>query len=90
MVTYTRSYLGPLAAQLSSRFHAANPLLKAEGQHPGGDSVVPGLGIGVGIIAVIIVVICLVPICIIAILTLMGPTIGNVFSGIVTDLEATP
>ncbi len=40
----------------------------------------------VGVIAVV----CLIPIMTIAILTLLGPQIGNVFSRITAGLEATP
>ncbi len=45
-----------------------------------------GFPVWVIVLIVVGVVICLLPVCIIAILTLMGPAIGNVFSGIVRDI----
>lgn len=36
-----------------------------------------------------VVVLCLIPVCIFLILILLGPSIGNVFSGIVEELETT-
>lgn len=38
------------------------------------------------LIAAVVLLLCVLPICIITILTLLGPAIGNVFSNIITDL----
>jgi len=42
------------------------------------------------IVAGVVIMIVIVPVVIIAVLTLLGPQIGDVFSGIVTGLESTP
>jgi hypothetical protein len=40
------------------------------------------------IVLVILGLCCLIPVCVIALLTLLGPQIGDVFSDIVDELEA--
>lgn len=42
------------------------------------------------VLIVIAVVLCLAPLCVWLILLLLGPQIGEVFSEIITDLEAAP
>lgn len=45
-----------------------------------------GFPVWVIVLIVIGVVVCLLPICIIALLTLLGPSIGNVFSNIIDSI----
>ncbi len=43
----------------------------------------------IGVLVAVFVLCCIIPICVMAMLTLMGPSVGNVFSNVVTTLEAT-
>ncbi len=59
-------------------------LAKAEGGPARGDG---GISTAVIIaIVVVVAVVCLIPVCVLAILTLLGPVIGNTFEGIVNEL----
>ncbi|MDM8530837.1 hypothetical protein QUF63_06670 [Anaerolineales bacterium HSG25] len=49
-----------------------------------------GLGLAGAGLVVLFILLITVPICAIAILLLMGPTIGNVFSNVIEELEQTP
>ncbi len=44
----------------------------------------------VGVLVAVVVLCCVIPFCVMGILTLMAPEIGNVFSDVVTGLEMTP
>lgn len=44
----------------------------------------------VGVVVILVLVCLAVPVCAIAGLTLMGPSVGNVFSNIVTAIAVTP
>lgn len=44
----------------------------------------------IGVLVGVLVLCCIIPLCIMAMLTLMGPSIGNVFSDVITGLEMTP
>jgi hypothetical protein len=49
---------------------------------------IAGLSIGVAITIGAVALLCLVPICVIVILTLLGPSIGTVFSNIIENLPS--
>jgi hypothetical protein len=63
-------------------------LVKAEEGQKSEDGVKKGLSIGVMIVIGAGALLCLVPICIIIVLTLMGPSIGTVFSNIIENLPS--
>ena len=46
------------------------------------------IGIVGGVVGLVVFIFCVLPICVIAILTLLGPQIGNVFSKITNGLSA--
>ncbi len=75
------AFLPAWAARLQRSLDSA--MTRAEGASTGSGAGVSILII-VGVIAVL--VLCLFPICIIAILTLLGPAIGNVFSNITNNI----
>jgi hypothetical protein len=62
----------------------------AEGEPVVGGAPVAKSNNTIVIVVGIVLAVFLVPVCIIAILTLLGPEIGNVFSRIVNELSATP
>ena len=61
-------------------------LVRAEGVPPDAQPKSGGFPVWAIVLIVVLVLVCLLPVCVIAILTLLGPAIGNVFSNIVTDL----
>ena len=76
-------FLGPFT-------HNAGVAVNVEGE-PVADGTPPAKGNNTTIIVVgIVVAVVLVPVCIIATLTLLGPDVGDVFSRIVDGLAATP
>jgi uncharacterized membrane protein len=44
----------------------------------------------IGVLVGVLLLCCIIPLCVMAMLTLMGPSIGNVFSDVIIGLEATP
>jgi hypothetical protein len=77
--------LAALQARLDDLMLHAEELPEGEGEKKGG---FPTWAIIVIIVAVVLL--CLLPICVIVILTLLGPSIGTVFSNIIEEIEATP
>jgi hypothetical protein len=80
-----KTTLAVTANQLQSHIDG---LLKAENVPPG-QSQQSGLPVWAIVLIVVGVAICLIPLCaviVIAVLTLMGPSIGNVFSNIILDI----
>ncbi len=77
--------LAALQTRLDDLMLRAEELPEGAGEKKGG---FPTWAIIVIIVAVVLL--CLLPICVIAILTLLGPSIGNVFSNIIEEIEATP
>ncbi len=62
-------------------------LLQTEGvpqEQPRGG--LPTWAIVLIVVGGVLVILCLLPVCVISILTLLGPSIGNVFSNIIMDL----
>ncbi len=78
-----RTTLAVTAGQLQNR---SDGLLKAENIPAAQPEKSSGLPVWAIVIIVIVAILCLLPICIIAILTLLGPTIGNVFSNIIDTI----
>lgn len=73
-----------LVARLAAITHRLDNLtLVAEGGQAQSRGGLPTWAI---ILIVVLAVLCLLPICVIAILTLLGPAIGNVFSNIIQEL----
>lgn len=63
--------------------YAAEMPPAAPGQPPAARS---GLPVWAIVLIVVVALLCLIPICIIVILTLLGPAIGTVFSNIIENL----
>lgn len=61
-------------------------LLPAEGMPEEGQKGSKTIWWIVGIVGVVLVLFCLIPVCIIFILSLLGPAIGNVFSNIIEGI----
>ncbi len=64
-------------------------LVHVEGDRKSDNSgLIAGLSIGAIIAIIAVALLCLIPICVIVVLTLMGPAIGNVFSNIIENLPS--
>ena len=83
MRTWLHLYAWMLANLLAARFAES---------YPGGPEPIVRRRLPVWAIVLIVlaVVLCLAPLCVWLILLLLGPQIGEVFSEIITDLEAAP
>jgi hypothetical protein len=87
-----RLLLLPLTVRLAAlQARLDDLLLRAEElpEREGGKMVVLPVWAFIAII-VAVILLCLLPICVIVILTLLGPTIGSEFSNIIVWPEATP
>jgi len=71
-------------AETASLAEAEAPESEAEEDKPGG---ILGLsGVALALVIGAVVLLCVLPVCVIIILALLGPAIGNVFSGIVEEI----
>lgn len=88
MLVYGQMLKTTLTATANQLQHHIDGLLKAE-DVPAGQSQQGGFPVWVIVLIVVGVVICLIPLCavvVIAVLTLLGPSIGNTFSNIVDGI----
>ncbi len=87
LITQGQLLAAPLAGRINDVQRWMDSLLvRAEGVPPDTQPKSGGFPAWAVILIVVVLVLCLLPVCIIAILTLLGPAIGNVFSNIVTGV----
>ena len=87
LITQGQLLAAPLAGHISDiQRWLDNLLVPAEGAPPSAQQKSSGLPVWAIILIVVVVLLCILPFCIITILTLLGPAIGNVFSNIVTGV----
>lgn len=81
----------------SAELLAGEQVLHMEGEAPTeGEGEKQGLtvlglsGITLAIVGCLVLAVCVLPICVLIVLTLLGPTIGNVFSDVIENIETAP
>jgi hypothetical protein len=85
ILTHGRTMLAPFAGHWAALQARLDGLLLSVEAEPGEEKK-GGLPTWAIILIAVVIVLCVLPVCVIVILTLLGPTIGNVFSNITDQL----
>jgi hypothetical protein len=85
LLAYSQMFQSTLAVTTGRLQNWIDGLLKAE-TVPTDQPQRSGLPVWAIVLIAIGILVCLLPVCVIAILTLLGPSIGNVFSNIIEEI----